>query len=151
MARFTVEGARVGKAGTTVTDLGSAADGALEAAGERLAEYFRGAIDMYGLVDTGELRESIKPTAVKESEKAGRYLDVYPQGKRTDGERNAAVGFYQEYGVTRALPRDSIPATHWMSNTVDDVADEIQDIIEQGVADAMEAAALDMIDEILGG
>ena len=158
MARFTVEGARPGKAGTTVKDLGQAADGALQAAGERLAEYFRGAIIENKLVDTHALLESIKPTAVKVSAKDGRYLDVYPQGVRENGERNAAVGYYQEYGVTRVPPRRSISATHWMSNTVDDVAEEIQAIIANGVAEAVESTAWDAtiaaikeIMKILGG
>ena len=112
---------------------------------------------MEGLVDSGQLINSIKPTLINVTDKDGHYIDVYPQGTRDnniDGRkqktRNAEIGYYHEYGVTRTPPKKSIKATHWMSNTVDDVKDEILDIIERGVADAMVESVLNIFDENIG-
>ena len=151
MARFFVEGVRGKMPGSVEAIVGEAADGALLEAGERLSEYYRGAISEHGLIDTGELMESIGPTTVRVSAKEGRHLDVYPQGTRKNGTRNAAVGFYHEYGVKRSSPRKSVNATHWMSNALDDVEEEINEILKRGVAEAMENALLGTIDENIGG
>lgn len=116
---------------------GEITDAALTQGGEGLSEYFVGAISDAGLVDNGDLLASIKPTPVNGGGN-GKYVDVYPQGTRSDGKRNAEIGAYQEYGTKRGTP-----ATHWMSNTVDSTEDEI--------ATLMEEIVVQKIDEILGG
>lgn len=62
-----------------------------------------------GLIDTGQLFNSVGKDAVKRGG-AGRYIEVYPQGKRKNGVRNAEVGFIHEYGA----PGRKIPAKNWM-------------------------------------
>jgi len=114
----------------------------LAQASERLAEYFRGELQVLGLNDTGQLIDSVKPTDTKTSKDGAKYRDVYPQGNREkDGRskvvKNATVGFAHEYGVHRAPPNESTPAQHWMSNTVDNVAEEILNIIQQGVEEIL--------------
>ena len=76
-------------------------------------------INELNLVDSGQLRASIEKTAVKTSG-ATRYLEVYPQGTRKNGVRNAEVGFYHEYGV----PYKHIPAKNWMYNANEGCAEE---------------------------
>lgn len=67
------------------------------------------------LVNTGQLRESIaRNNKVKTDGKGGigKYLDIYPQGTRNDGVRNAEVGFILEYGA----PGRKLKAYHWMKS-----------------------------------
>ena len=63
-----------------------------------------------GLVDRGQLRDSIKVSAKVRRTSSARSVEIYPQGKRTDGTRNAEVGFIHEYGA----PGRGIPAKQWM-------------------------------------
>ena len=123
-------------------------DVALERAGERLAEYLRGALTQKGLRDTRQLIDSIKPTKVTTGNLGDKHIDVYPHGTRKkDGRkkaiRNAEVGFAHEYGVNRKNPKQSIKASHWMSNTLDDVGEDILDFMEMEVNK--------IIDESIGG
>jgi len=116
----------------------SAFDEILKKAGERLAEYFRGALFGLGLKDSGQLIDSIKPTEISISGNNEKSIDVSPQGARKErGVRNAMVGFVHEYGTSK------LTATHWMSNTVDDVGDEIAGMIADEVSK--------IIDNELGG
>lgn len=50
-----------------------------------------------GVYRTGVTEGSIKRTKIK-SGKGGRYLSIYPQGKNSDGNPNAEVGFLNEFG-----------------------------------------------------
>ena len=59
-------------------------------------------------VDTGQLKNSIGKKVYKGP---NPYADVYPLGKRSNGVRNAEVGFILEYGA----PRRHLPARQWMS------------------------------------
>ena len=72
-------------------------------------------IDSMGLRDTGHLRESI---ARKRG--AGVSLDIFPQGTRDDGVRNAEVGFIHEFGA----PGRRIKASGWMEKANEACADE---------------------------
>lgn len=72
-----------------------------------------------GLVDTGQLRDSISRSAVR-SGGASRYLEVFPQGERRYGGRNAEVGFIQEYGA----PGRHITAKSWMYDANEECAEE---------------------------
>ena len=76
-------------------------------------------INELDLVDTGQLRDSIDKTAVRSSG-GSRYLEVYPQGIRKNGVRNAEVGYIHEYGA----PGRHIPAKNWMQNANEGCADE---------------------------
>lgn len=69
-------------------------------------------IESLGLVDTGQLRDSItRNRKVSVSKNGiGKYLDIYPQGTRENGVRNAEVGFILEYGA----PKKEIKEYHWM-------------------------------------
>lgn len=143
MARLQVSG--IAELNKLLSDLaddiqGEGIDKALIAGGELLAEFFVGATVAEGLVDTGQLRDSMAATKPEGSPK---YVDVYPQGTRSDGKRNAEVGAYMEYGVTRIPPLKDVPATHWMSNAVDDTKED--------VLDAMEASINETIDKHFGG
>jgi len=116
---------------------------ALAKAAERLAEYFRGAIIVRGLLDTMQFVDGTKAADLKAGNDSMLYVDIYPKGTR-DRERgrkkairNAEVAFVHEYGSSK------VPASHWMSDTVDDVGDEISDMVAEGI----EAA----ISNILGG
>lgn len=75
-------------------------------------------IDSLGLRDTGQLRESIARSG---STGGGRpYLDIYPQGTREDGRRNAEVGFIHEFGA----PGRHIRASGWMESANEKCAEE---------------------------
>jgi len=109
-------------------------DAVLEKAADRLTQELKDSIEEKKLVDSKQLLNSIAPSRVLRDEKRGKHIDVYPQGDREDGGRNAEVGFVNEYG---ADGRD-IPARHWMSDVIDDKGNEIADMIAEGVADIIE-------------
>lgn len=46
---------------------------------------------------TGKTESSIRRTKVKKT-KDGKFLTIYPQGKREKGKRSAEVAFVNEYG-----------------------------------------------------
>ena len=122
---------------------GNAGDEILGRAGSKLSDLFKQAVEKHGHVDAvsgGQLRDSIRPSKAKDSNRGfGRYVDVFPHDSRTRGvnkkhkTRNAEIGFYLEHGVTRPLPGKSIQASHWMSNTVDDCAEDVLDIMENAI------------------
>lgn len=74
-------------------------------------------IDSLDLRDTGQLRDSI---ARKKGSGAGVSLDIFPQGIRDDGIRNAEVGFIHEFGA----PVRHIKASGWMERANEECADE---------------------------
>jgi len=87
-----------------VAAMAGGADGALremmEYAGREMAEAIRSGVTGHGLVDTGKLRDSVKASA-PEIFSDSASVEVYPQGRSTrhrHSERNAVVGFVQEYG-----------------------------------------------------
>ncbi len=68
---------------------------------------------------TGQLSGSIVVKGPYTSALDGSYCDVFPDGVRKDGERNAEVGFVNEYG------RSNMPARPWMRPAIERYADEI--------------------------
>ena len=84
--------------------------GMLHAGGEVIAQAHKSAIQSDGLVDSGQLRDSIKVSAKVRRTSSARSVEIYPQGTRADGTRNAEVGFIHEYGA----PGRGIPAKQWM-------------------------------------
>ncbi len=73
--------------------------------------------------DGGQLAASIVVKGPYTSATEGRYCDVFPDGVRKDGERNAEVGFVNEYG------RSHMDAKPWMRPTLERHADEIASAI----------------------
>ena len=78
-------------------------------------------IEALGLKDTGQMKDSIARNVKRRSDSGvGKYLDIYPQGTRDDGVRNADVGFIHEFGA----PRKKIPASGWMESANEKCAEE---------------------------
>lgn len=71
----------------------------------------------------GQLLESIGSNKKLESTGGGRYMEVYPQGVRSNGVRNAEVGFILEYGAEGK----HIPAHNWMSNANEKCAEKVKE------------------------
>lgn len=79
-------------------------------------------IETNRLIDTGSMRDSVRPTKIKKSP-TGAIVYVYPQGKDEKGTRNAVKAFVKEYGTSKT------PATRWMAAANESCADEI--LVEQ--------------------
>ncbi len=62
---------------------------------------------------TGQLSQSIICKGPHENVAYGVYYDVFPDGIRDDGERNATVGYVHEFG------RSNMPARPWMRTAVE--------------------------------
>lgn len=75
----------------------------LKFAGEVVVKHTKIAAESHGLVDTGELKKSIKPGPIQLFSDAAK-VEVWPQGSSVRGkrsrrrERNATIGFVQHYG-----------------------------------------------------
>lgn len=99
----------------------------LNAEADVIVEAQKAEIESLGLVDTGQLKKSIARTdKVKADGGLGKCMDIYPQGTREDGVRNAEVGFIYEYGAKEK----KIKAYHWMKTAN-----------EKSAGEAVEAAA----------
>lgn len=107
----------------------------LDEAGRIIAEYQRGSLAAEGLIDTGELLESI---TIK---KGKGYVDVYPNGKRKNGSRNEIVAHVLEVGRRprpgKGLFGGVIKETEWMGKAAEAAADDVA------------AAVADIYDEVL--
>lgn len=77
-------------------------------------------IESLGLVDSGQLKASIARERDIKTDRLGVCMDIYPQGTRADGIRNAEVGFIHEYGA----PQKKIKASGWMKKANEKCADE---------------------------
>lgn len=77
-------------------------------------------ISSIGLVDSGQLLRSINKDGSVKKKGSGRSIEISPQGSRTNGVRNAEVGFIHEYGA----PGKHIPAKNWMRQANEACADE---------------------------
>lgn len=91
-------------------------------------------IEKLKLVDSGQLKASIARKSGIELIRSGGMgvcMDIYPQGTRADGVRNAEVGFIHEYGA----PKKHIRASGWMKaaneKSVDSAVDAAADVYEQ--------------------
>lgn len=82
---------------------GPVADDMLRAGSEELVKAWDKDIVMFGHVDTGTMRKSVKPTKIKTKDD-GRTVDVYPQGNDKNNQkkprRNAEKAFVLHYGRT---------------------------------------------------
>ncbi len=79
-----------------------------------------------GLVDTGELRDSIARSRVV-TESLSKCIYIEPMGERENGVPNIEVGFIHEFG---ALKRH-IKASKWMKSANDECADEAVEAAEK--------------------
>ena len=82
----------------------------LQAGGAVIMEAHKSQIQAVGLVDSGQLRDSIQMSRKIRKKEGACSVDIYPQGTREDGVRNAEVGFIYEYGA----PGRGIEARQWM-------------------------------------
>ena len=83
---------------------GQLAEAMVEAAADEIRGAWREAVQSHGLIDTGDMLESIGfPGPIK---KIGDvlYQDVYPQGKDRKGVRNAEKAFINHYGRKNLKP-----------------------------------------------
>lgn len=79
---------------------GPAARAVLDAGAAAAVESWRETITRLGLVDTGALRDSIGPTAQKDS--GGMlYREITARGTDAKGTRNAEKAFILHYGTSR--------------------------------------------------
>ena len=69
----------------------------LNAGAEVIADGQKAVGRQMGVHRTGVTLESIKPGKAVPTNDGG-HVDVYPQGTNADGNRNAEVGFINEYG-----------------------------------------------------
>lgn len=67
---------------------------------------------------TGELSKSIAKGKIS-GDDVEKAIEVWPQGTNSRGERNATVGFVQQYGRTR------MPARPWMSTANEKYSDDV--------------------------
>lgn len=91
----------------------------LMAQAEIIAEAQQRAAVANGLVDTGQMKESIEVDSAIKTSGLDRYVDVYPRGTRADGVRNAEVAFIHEYGA----PGKHISAKAWIKQANESVAE----------------------------
>lgn len=102
---------------------GDAAKAMLQAGAEKVKAAWRTATEAHGLVDTGDMLESIG--FKREPKRVGDVysIDIYPQGKDRKGVRNAEKAFILHYGTS------SIKPTHFV--------DEADDLSEAEAVPAM--------------
>lgn len=77
----------------------------------------------HGLVDSGQLQNSIGIKGAMKKKGLNRYVDVSPKGKRKNGVRNAEVAFIHEYGA----PKRKIPAKSWIRQANESSAEQTTD------------------------
>lgn len=103
MARFDMSGLE-----ETIRDMqrmgqqsGNAAKAMLQAGAEKVKAAWRAATEAHGLVDTGDMLESIG--FARNPKQIGDMLsiDIYPQGRDRKGVRNAEKAFILHYGTSR--------------------------------------------------
>lgn len=127
MARFDTSGMddiidavlRMGEAGEEI------GDEMLLAGAEETKQAWGQAIADHGLVDTGEMFESIgyarKPKDVGDI----RTIDIYPRGKDSKGVRNAEKAFVNHYGTS------SRKATHFVDDADEAAGPRVQAAMEK--------------------
>ncbi len=106
--------------------VGDTADNMLMAAAEEDKKAWKQAAEMHGLIDTGDMVNSVgypkKPSTVN----GVRQIDIYPQGKDRKGVRNAEKAFINHYGS----PGKNIEATHWVDDADKLAAEPVQKAME---------------------
>ena len=111
MALFNGEGfdellADLKKNGDLIDD---AAPEMLQAGAAVVADAWRDAIQSHGLIDTGDMLDSVAPSNLVNSS-TEKKIAVYPQGRDRKGIRNAEKAFINHYGASRRK------ATHFVDD-----------------------------------
>ncbi len=91
----------------------------LNAEADVVEEAQKAELRLLGLVDTGQLVDSIKRTGKVVAGYGEKSIHIYPQGVRTDGTRNAEIGFIHEYGAPHRKAKQGkggIKASKWIKN-----------------------------------
>jgi len=119
VARFESEGldALIDEIGGLAEEAGGAADEALKAGADVVVEAWKTAIDEFGLVDTGAMRDSVAAKGPKADGNA-RKVDIYPLGKDSHGVRNAEKAFVLNYG------RSNLKATNFVNKAEADAEEK---------------------------
>ena len=89
--------------------LDSAAPDMLQAGAAVVADAWRDAIQSHGLIDTGDMLDSVAPSNLVNSS-TEKKIAVYPQGRDRKGIRNAEKAFINHYGASRRK------ATHFVDD-----------------------------------
>ena len=89
--------------------LDSAAPEMLQAGAAVVADAWRDAIQSHGLIDTGDMLDSVAPANLVNSS-TEKKIAVYPQGRDRKGVRNAEKAFINHYGASRRK------ATHFVDD-----------------------------------
>lgn len=89
--------------------LDSVAPEMLQAGAAVVADAWRDAIQSHGLIDTGDMLDSVAPSNLVNSS-TEKKIAVYPQGRDRKGIRNAEKAFINHYGASRRK------ATHFVDD-----------------------------------
>lgn len=89
--------------------LDSAAPEMLQAGAAVVADAWRDAIQSHGLIDTGDMLDSVATSNLVNSS-TEKKIAVYPQGRDRKGIRNAEKAFINHYGASRRK------ATHFVDD-----------------------------------
>ena len=79
---------------------GDAAKAMLFAGAEKVKSAWRSAVESHGLVDTGDMLESIGYARKTKEIGDALSIDIYPQGTDRKGVRNAEKAFILHYGTS---------------------------------------------------
>lgn len=126
MARFNAEG--IDDLGLSLQEIAEIPDNVVDemllAGGDITVKAHKQKIEALGLVDSGQLRDSIKAKVKAGGAKDGwsRSVLVSPSGKRRNSKvNNATVGYVREFGA----PKRGIPAKQWMRTANEECADAV--------------------------
>ena len=111
--------------------ISTAAPDMLQAGAAVVADAWRDAIRAHGLIDTGDMIDSVAPANLVNTS-SEKKITVYPQGRDRKGIRNAEKAFINHYGASRRK------ATHFV--------DDAETKAEQPAVEAMAAVWFDKLE-----
>ena len=111
--------------------ISTAAPDMLQAGAAVVADAWRDAIRAHGLIDTGDMIDSVAPANLVNTS-SEKKITVYPQGRDRKGSRNAEKAFINHYGASRRK------ATHFV--------DDAETKAEQPAVEAMAAVWFDKLE-----
>ena len=111
--------------------ISTAAPDMLQAGAAVVADAWRDAIRAHGLIDTGDMIDSVGPSDIVNTS-SEKKIAVYPKGRDRKGIRNAEKAFINHYGATRRK------ATHFV--------DDAETKAEGPAVDAMAAVWFDKLE-----
>ena len=91
---------------TTVT---AAVPDMIQAGADELIKAEQEEIERLKLVDTGDMKKSVKATKIRNTDSGG-FVEVYPQGKDRKGVSNATKAFVAQYGKSGMSARPWLTA-----------------------------------------